>query len=713
MLVLSLFLLALPAQAVGPILTGVIRDKFGDPLSGASVTDGRSTQTTGTDGRYSFTETTPGTYTIIASKTNYISKSQPVSTLTNTGDVDLSLPYILSTSLSKRYISTASVSYTLTHTLVTPAPDPEVRSCAFSKDTATGQISAMTYISSSGGQATWTWSKTLALGSTEGNFNLEGWVQNCTTGANLDLHNAIKPYTVDNIAPLVDPNTITPSDNGNTIFMAQPLLARVTDPAGSGVDPASINFTLIDETTSTSSSYPSNSYSSLTGWAKSSAISLVDGHVYRITASASDFAGNLGSAAHSPLSEEGGFLKTTLSTNSTIATIPPTTCSVSDSVDLVDGKKTVTCQNVPLDLAATSLNIGGTRHADVSFIEQTAPLGTAVVKTTIGGLPFTEPAFLPDSTFTGSMRFDVAQANASPQTIQVGAATKILGTVTIKVPPTWSSSATIEMPAVTTTANSFACADPNPTNAFGITCVPDPLANRYMILLNESVGDVAAVASEFSTKYESETRYTYSSYLEGIAVYAPFPKISQILSDSRVNAIELPCIGDGGGIAATTQSSGTAAAAAGCGGGTGGPPGSNPWECKRKSHAPHPSTHNPYHINAKSETYCDYSPPSSATWKIEQRLYRSRWYGWELMETNHSVCPARTASPGQGQPNCWPKVMEAFVSYACVAGDYHHYRVEAFHLLTVGKENYYATSYYQTGPSYETPPNNPDYTCRS
>jgi hypothetical protein len=66
--------------------------------------------------------------------------------------------------------------------------------------------------------------------------------------------------------PVIHSATLTPGDFGNTVHLAQELSVRITD-GESGVDPASIEFTLIDETAEDSDVYVADSYSTASGCA--------------------------------------------------------------------------------------------------------------------------------------------------------------------------------------------------------------------------------------------------------------------------------------------------------------------------------------------------------------------------------------------------------------------------------------------------------------
>lgn len=126
--------------------------------------------------------------------------------------------------------------------------------------------------------------------------------------------------------------------------------------------------------------------------------------------------------------------------------------------------------------------------------------------------------------------------------------------------------------------------------------------------------------------------------------------------------------------------------------------GGNPWGCLADSHRPHESTRSPGSgwIQAKSDTTCTFSPPPGAQWKIVQSLYRSSWRGWAEVTTKTSTCPA-----GQGNPDCRPKFMRAFINWNCSVGTHFNYRVVATHYLTVSGTTYSASSSDQSGNWWE------------
>ena len=109
--------------------------------------------------------------------------------------------------------------------------------------------------------------------------------------------------------------------------------------------------------------------------------------------------------------------------------------------------------------------------------------------------------------------------------------------------------------------------------------------------------------------------------------------------------------------------------------------GGNVWGCNGKSHWPYQSTDTPGRgwINAKSDIVCNAAPPAQS-WSMLQTLFRSSYYGWELVGVKYSECPTRV-----GAPYCGATKMRAYTTWRCLPGTtYYNYRLVTRHQLNVG-----------------------------
>jgi hypothetical protein len=158
-----------PAQAIGPIIAGIVRDIVGNPLGGATIYDGhqstQSSSTPGSVGAYSLTETSPGTYSLVASKSGYVSGARTVNTLTNTADdKDFSLLFVLTPGSIQRYFT--STPQTIPLSVTSLAPQDTTMTVTIGSTVVT-----LSYSSINGqGVRTWTGSYGIAAGTPDQNF---------------------------------------------------------------------------------------------------------------------------------------------------------------------------------------------------------------------------------------------------------------------------------------------------------------------------------------------------------------------------------------------------------------------------------------------------------------------------------------------------------------------------------------------------------------
>lgn len=119
--------------------------------------------------------------------------------------------------------------------------------------------------------------------------------------------------------------------------------------------------------------------------------------------------------------------------------------------------------------------IGGTRHGGVGYVEQEISLETARLKGNVGGIDFEVNAYVKDDPNwkprTPSVQFVVVDTSSASQTVGMAPVDATIGTLSSRVPGTWTE-ATLEMEPILTSPATAACLDP--TLAI-VACVPDPI----------------------------------------------------------------------------------------------------------------------------------------------------------------------------------------------------------------------------------------------
>lgn len=527
-----------PVEAGTPLqITGTVMTATGIPIAGATVTDSASNLVyTDAQGQYALQELQLGTYTVNASKPGMADRTAQVvlSATSPWATQNFTMVYISSSSVNRRAISTASNSFTIVLTLSTYAPNPGVAgqagaTCAVVTDSRSGSTASMTFNSAAGGQNVWTWSEPLPQNTTEGVYQLTARVQDCSSGLQVDT-GATTSYTVDNAGPVISPASIRPSDFGYTVFVSEPLIAALTDNRA-GIDPSTVVFTITDGN-GNHRTFPSTSFSA--PWAATGAVSLVQGSSYVVSVSASDYAGNTASAT-----EANGFSVTTASPASgTSAAIPAVTCSVANQTGLT-GTKTATCPNVAIDLAQTTVTVGGDRYAAaLGYVEQTVPLTTAIISSTVAGAAVSIPAYQSgDANWApkvASMPYPVSSPSAAGGSYDVPQHSVVVGTLVTKVPGTWTT-ASLSMAQTSTTASIATCANPlaaSPT----FSCEPDPLQYGYRVLFKSSVTDPIATADAEATKYNLRVQRVAISP-PGYTADVPLPQLARLRADVNVASV--------------------------------------------------------------------------------------------------------------------------------------------------------------------------------
>lgn len=235
----SAVLLALmpSVHAAGLVINGTVRDVLGVPLSGATVTDGRQTTTTDADGRYVLVETEFNTYAITANKLGYVSYTQFVDTLTNTSDVDFSLLFKLTTTISPAFFNAVPTTVTIEATSIAPS------SMAVEAELDSGQI-WLSYEGSSNGQNVWRATHSVTSGTSDGTYPITTVGQ--ISGSNATNQNTYY-YILDRIAPILSSPTAAPHGSDRLATRSPtPTLSVAAADDRSGIDGSSVRVQVLD-----------------------------------------------------------------------------------------------------------------------------------------------------------------------------------------------------------------------------------------------------------------------------------------------------------------------------------------------------------------------------------------------------------------------------------------------------------------------------------
>lgn len=523
-------------------IRGLVKDALGRPLPGVTIYDGDHATTTAADGSYSLGESSTGTFRLTASRTDLVANVKNVQvTLPIDTTVDFTMLYRIVSALDDRFISTASGEAERALSITSFAPQPNGStsgsSCVKVTDSRTGTTEPATFVGlNPDGSSAWSYDLSVPQSTAEGTYTLTANATECSIGTALSPPANVS-YLIDNTTPAI--GTLLPLDGANTAFAQQPLLAKITDNGGAGVDPTRIIFQLTDSTTGSTTIIQNVSYNASTGVASTPAQAMVLGHVYTAAVAAFDRAGNANGDTHKPAYRGGGFLSISATPAAGSASIPATSCTVSQSIDST-GMKTATCPDVLLRYAESSLSTSGAyRGSEVAFVDHTASLAQATITVSIAGAPVPLPAYRDgDSAWqprTTPLTAAVASAAMTQQTYTVQGQDRNIGTLTTKVPAAAGDSATLQMSPTTTTSSLEACA--NPSASYGPrSCVPDPLRSRYTVILASTVPNPEAtaqaqVAAASGTLLElldlDGAQRAYRAYL-------PLQAAAALASDTRV-----------------------------------------------------------------------------------------------------------------------------------------------------------------------------------
>lgn len=209
-----------------------MRDKLDAPIVGATVSDGSQSTLTDSIGRYTLVETNQGTYTIRAFATGYVQQESDVFTLSNTADVDFTLPFKLDASVAPAYFNSLPTTLTLGASSLSPS-DTDVTASISGSSPVT-----LTWTGLVNGKNNWQATVAVPVGTPDATFTYQ-----FRGHRNSELVSDIPPrtYMLDRVLPFLSSPRATP--NGSN-----PLATRSTTPTiqvnatddRSGIDPASV-----------------------------------------------------------------------------------------------------------------------------------------------------------------------------------------------------------------------------------------------------------------------------------------------------------------------------------------------------------------------------------------------------------------------------------------------------------------------------------------
>ncbi|MHB8439436.1 MAG: Ig-like domain repeat protein [Acidimicrobiales bacterium] len=181
---------------------GKVTDPLGNPIAGATVSDGGQQVTTATDGSYSLGENGAGTYDLTAMAFGHAQQGQQVTVLAP-GDttVNFALPYVIAGQLSRYTISTATGPASASLSIMTFAP---VSGTCVQVTDAGGTTSEAIYAGPGkySGSSAWTWTLTVPQQTAEGEYDLAFAAVDCARQSVISTTGSAQ-YSVDNTAPVI------------------------------------------------------------------------------------------------------------------------------------------------------------------------------------------------------------------------------------------------------------------------------------------------------------------------------------------------------------------------------------------------------------------------------------------------------------------------------------------------------------------------------
>lgn len=456
-----------PATAITLFhIRGVVRDNVGRPLPGTRVYDNAAHEAfAAADGTYALPQESTGAPDVFAkrSDTDRGRRSVNAQLPIDVKDVDFVLRYTISHSLSKSNYSPVTEPSTGTLSVFTTAPLPgspgqtALKSCVYVIDSRTGATEPATYHSTTSGQARWDWTLTVPVGATQGSYSLRYVAKDCETGVILTVDPfPSASYVVDYTSPTMDPATLFPGENGNTILTSQQLQFTLQDTL-SGVDSSTITVKVTNvasgaqQTPSRSSTFIGNKVRVTTG-----AISLEQNARYAVDVTAKDRVGN-------QMAFSWNFRQFSLDVAAAVAWIEGTVGE--------QGSNNVWTFLPSIDVGSYNVTAPATEHSGFGTIGQKFNLDAAYIEYTVLGLPAPlrqNNVFPAGKTVSPHKHFAKAKAES--------ALTKKLSPQTVRIPPisvqfpAGTSSAVLKMPSVPTAPDIAAQSCVLPTG-----CSSDPL----------------------------------------------------------------------------------------------------------------------------------------------------------------------------------------------------------------------------------------------
>jgi alpha-tubulin suppressor-like RCC1 family protein len=350
-------------------------------------------------------------------------------------------------------------------------------------------------------------------------------------------------YTVDGTPPDTAAGRIYPLSGGNVqAGVPQPLRIQTTD-ATSGIATNGVTFTLNDTTAGTSRTLTSVGRDG--NWYRSANVTFLDGHLYTVSATVTDRAGNAVSVAQAPTSQGGGFLGMTIpnltstapaTTARSMVSSPSQGCSVS-SVDTSTLTRTITCTNVTINFPAVPVQLSGSRHGGKATLTQTVGLANLHIHPTAAGtsLGQTDVVPFPSTTQSVAQSFRVDGPSFLPGTVTTQSATTTIAQVTATVGPAVDG-ATIDMPPTAATATTMACT----TAPIGSWCSPDPVP-PVVNDANTAVTDVVALPGGLVAARVQYSGAYIGSYGASLALTGTYTRLSDtsLIEDKDV-ALDAP-----------------------------------------------------------------------------------------------------------------------------------------------------------------------------
>lgn len=276
------------ASATGPIISGTVKNMIGQPLAGATVSDGTQSTTTNPDGAYTLIETQLKSYAITASMDGYVSYTKIVDTRNNISDVNFDLYYSITPTITPRYFNV--VPQTLNLKVLSKIPT----NAELTAGLPDGSTVTMTNDGIESGKNRWVATTTVPTGTPDAIYRIhfEGRI-----GGAL-VTEALNPiYVLDRVSPAFGDGFATPNGTDTRATRStEPILGAALSDDRSGVNPSSITAEIRSLAGSLVVSGAGVYNGSQATYSVTTANSLPDGF-YSVSFTASDRSGNVSSAS--------------------------------------------------------------------------------------------------------------------------------------------------------------------------------------------------------------------------------------------------------------------------------------------------------------------------------------------------------------------------------------------------------------------------------